>query len=82
MILFMLIIFLILLYIQKKTPLSPMQHQDISDINTSTERDKFINKLFEDLGINLLRYPSYNVYYKDTLKKRIQENIKDHYYID
>lgn len=46
------------------------------------ERDKFINELFESLKINLLRYPSYNVYYKDTLKKRIQENIKDHYYID
>lgn len=46
------------------------------------ERDKFINELFKDLEINLIRYPSYSVYYKDTLKKRIQENIKDHYYID
>lgn len=46
------------------------------------ERDKFINQLFKDLEINLLRYPSYTLYYKDTLKKRIKENIKDHYYID
>lgn len=46
------------------------------------ERDKFINELFESLEINLLRYPSYNVYYKETLKKRIQENMKEHYYID
>ena len=37
------------------------------------ERDKFINELFKSLEINLLRYPSYNIYYKDTLKKRIQE---------
>ena len=44
------------------------------------ERDNFINKLFKDLEIDLLRYPLYNIYYKDTLKKRIQENIKDHYY--
>ena len=40
------------------------------------ERDKFINKLFSDLGISLLRYPVYNTYYKDTLRKRILENIK------
>lgn len=39
------------------------------------ERDKFINKLFSDLEINLLRYPVYNTYYKETLKKRILENI-------
>lgn len=38
------------------------------------------NKLFNDLEIDLLRYPVYNVYYKDTLKKRIQESIKEHYY--
>lgn len=41
------------------------------------ERDKFINKLFKDLGISLLRYPVYTTYYKDTLKKRILESIKD-----
>ena len=32
------------------------------------------------LEIDLLRYPVYNVYYKDTLKRKIQENIKEHYY--
>lgn len=46
------------------------------------ERDKFINELFQSLEISLLRYPSYPVYYKETLKRRIQENIKEHYYID
>lgn len=46
------------------------------------ERDKFINKLFKDLEIDLLRYPVYKTYYKDTLKKKILENIKEHYYID
>ena len=46
------------------------------------ERDKFINKLFKDLEINLLRYPVYNVYYKETLKKKILDNIKEHYYIN
>lgn len=40
------------------------------------ERDRFINKLFNDLNISLLRYPVYNTYYKDTLKKRIIDNIK------
>lgn len=39
-------------------------------------RDQFINKLFKDLDIGLLRYPVYSMYYKDTLKKRILENIK------
>ena len=42
----------------------------------------FINKLFKDLEIDLLRYPVYNTYYKETLKKRILENIKEHYYED
>ena len=46
------------------------------------ERDDFINELFKELEIDLLRYPVYNTYYKDTLKKRIQENIKEHYYED
>lgn len=45
-------------------------------------RDIFINKLFNDLEINLLRYNVYNTYYKETLKRKIQENIKEHYYID
>lgn len=40
------------------------------------ERDAFINKLFRDLGINLLRYPIYNVYYKDSLKNKIEEIIQ------
>ena len=44
------------------------------------ERDNFINELFKELEIDLLRYPTYNMYYKDTLKKRIQENIKEHFY--
>ena len=44
------------------------------------ERDKFINQLFKELEINLLRYPVYQIYYKDTLKRKIQENIKEHYY--
>lgn len=44
------------------------------------ERDDFINELFSELNINLLRYPVYNVYYKDTLKRNIEENIKDKYY--
>ena len=45
------------------------------------ERDNFINQLFKELEIDLLRYPIYNVYYKDTLKRKIQESIKEHYYI-
>ena len=45
------------------------------------KRDKFINDLFADLKIDLLRYPVYKIYYKDTLKRRIQESIKEHYYI-
>ena len=44
------------------------------------ERDIFINELFKELEIDLLRYPVYNVYYKETLKRKIQETIKDHYY--
>lgn len=44
------------------------------------KRDNFINELFKSLEIDLLRYPTYTTYYKDTLKKRIQENIKEHYY--
>lgn len=42
------------------------------------ERDIFINKLFKDLEIDLLRYPVYNTYYKETLKRRILENIQEH----
>lgn len=46
------------------------------------ERDNFINELFRQLEIDLLRYPVYDNYYKQTLKKRIIEVIKDHYYIN
>lgn len=51
-------------------------HQNIE----RQKRDIFINKLFKDLEINLLRYPVYKKYYKETLKKRIKENMKNHYY--
>lgn len=44
------------------------------------QRDKFINELFKSLEINLLRYPIYQIYYKDTLKRKIQENMIEHYY--
>ena len=45
------------------------------------ERDNFINELFRQLDIGLLRYPVYDKYFKDILKKRIQENIKNINYI-
>lgn len=45
-----------------------------------SKTNNFINDLFKELEIDLLRYPIYNTYYKDTLKKRITENIKEHYY--
>ena len=44
------------------------------------ERDNFINELFEELEIPLLRYQTYNIYYKEPLKTKILENIKDTYY--
>ena len=44
------------------------------------ERDKFINKLFKDLEINLIRFKASNYYNKDALKKRIEESIVEHYY--
>lgn len=43
------------------------------------QRDKFINKLFDDLKIPLLRYPVYPKYYKETLKKKILEKINNTY---
>ncbi|MBR3255409.1 MAG: DUF2726 domain-containing protein [Clostridia bacterium] len=46
------------------------------------KRDEFINELFKQLEIDLLRYPTYQVYYKEALKNKIIENIKDHYYIN
>lgn len=45
------------------------------------KRDKFINDLFKELEINLLRYPVYDTYYKETLKKKIEENLEEHFYI-
>lgn len=46
------------------------------------KRDQFINQLFKELEIDLLRYPAYNIYYKQPLKIKIQETIKDHYYVN
>ena len=46
------------------------------------ERDKFINQLFNDLNINLIRFKVSNYYNKEALKKRIKESMKEHYYID
>lgn len=46
------------------------------------ERDEFLDELFKQLEINILRYPVRSVYNKDSLKHKILENIKDHYYID
>ena len=44
------------------------------------KRDHFINELFKQLNINLLRYPVYSKYNKEILKRKIQENIKENYY--
>lgn len=44
------------------------------------KRDKFINELFKQLNINLLRYPVYSKYNKEILKRKIQEKIKENYY--
>lgn len=44
------------------------------------KRDQFINELFKQLDINLLRYPVYKRYNKEILKRKIQENIKENYY--
>lgn len=46
------------------------------------QRDEFINDLFKNLDINLLRYPVYPVCYKETLKKQIQNHMQEHYYVD
>ena len=50
--------------------------------NKRKERDKFINDLFRELEIPLLRYPCYNIYYKETLKNKVKENMKNTYYIN
>lgn len=39
------------------------------------ERDNFINKLFEDLGIKLLRIPVQNFYNMDELETTIKESL-------
>lgn len=44
------------------------------------ERDKFINKLFKDLNINLIRIPSRFHYNKEELKNLIENNISNNYY--
>lgn len=44
------------------------------------KRGQFINELFKQLNINLLRYPVYTRYNKEILKNKIQENIKENYY--
>lgn len=41
------------------------------------ERDKFINDLFQDLHINLLRIQSKAVYNKEELKQKILQYIKE-----
>ena len=46
------------------------------------KRDNFIDKLFKQVGINLLRYPVYPVYYKETLKNKILQNMYEHYYTE
>ena len=40
-------------------------------------RDEFIDTLFEQLGVSLLRYPVYPVYYRETLKNRILQKIQE-----
>jgi len=44
------------------------------------ERDKFINKLFKDLNINLIRISSRFHYNKEELKNLIENNISKNYY--
>lgn len=51
------------------------------DDNTHTqtkriERDKFINELFKELEIPLIRYKSQNVYNKNVLQNIIQEKLQ------
>ena len=46
------------------------------------KRDNFIDKLFQEVGVNLLRYPVYSVYYKETLKEKILQNMYEHYYTE
>ena len=39
------------------------------------KRDEFINKLFDDLGIKLIRIPVQNYYNLEELKNKIQESL-------
>lgn len=39
------------------------------------QRDKFINKLFEDIGIKLIRVPVQNFYNVNELERKLLENI-------
>ena len=39
------------------------------------ERDNFINKLFKDLDIKLLRIPVQNYYNMEELEQKIKENL-------
>ena len=50
---------------------------DISHNNTKRiERDNFINKLFKELNIKLLRIPVQNFYNLEELEKQIKESVK------
>lgn len=44
------------------------------------KRDEFLDQLFKQLEINLLRYPVYSVYYKETLKNKVLQNMKESTY--
>lgn len=43
--------------------------------NKRIERDNFINKLFEDLNIKLIRIPVQNFYNLEELKSKIKESL-------
>lgn len=43
--------------------------------NKRIERDNFINKLFEDLEIKLLRIPVQNFYNMEELENKIKESL-------
>lgn len=46
-------------------------HENIKRI----ERDKFVNKLFKDLGINLIRIPVQNFYNTNELELKLKEQL-------
>lgn len=43
--------------------------------NKRIERDNFVNKLFEDLNIKLIRIPVQNFYNLEELKSKIKESL-------